>query len=139
MTPPAVDGSCHLTGGTWFSTYDGKTLDGAREVEIDHVVALAEAWYSGAYGWTTSRREQYANDLGVPWSVAATSHAANESKGSDDPAEWLPPRAADVCRYVSAWVEIKVRWGLSIDRREHDALQRLLGGCPDDIVEVPRA
>ncbi|HEY7969295.1 MAG TPA: HNH endonuclease family protein [Candidatus Limnocylindrales bacterium] len=138
VTPPTISGTCHLTGGSWFSTYDGKTLDGAAQVEIDHVVALAEAWYSGAWDWTTARREQYANDLGVPWTLVPSSHSSNQSKGSNDPAEWIPPRAADVCPYVSSWIEIKVRWGLTIDRAEHDALQRYLSGCPDEVVVVPR-
>jgi hypothetical protein len=138
VTPPTISGTCHLTGGTWFSTYDGKTLDGAGQVEIDHVVALAEAWYSGAWAWTTSRREQFANDLGIPYALVPSSHSSNQSKGSDDPAEWVPPRSADVCPYVSSWIEIKVRWDLTIDQAEHDALQRHLSECPDDVVVVPR-
>jgi hypothetical protein len=139
VTAPTITPPCHLTGGTWFSTYDGKTLIGAQQVEVDHVVALAEAWYSGAYGWSTARREQYANDLGVPWTLVVSSHNSNQSKGSKDPAEWVPPRAADVCPYISSWIEIKTRWGLSIDQREHDALRHQLDRCPDDVVVVPRA
>ena len=139
VSPPAVGAGCQLTGGSWFSTYDGVTLDDSRQVEIDHVVALAEAWYSGAYAWTTSRREAFANDVGVPWTLTVSSHSANQSKGSDDPAEWIPPRAADVCSYVSSWMAIKVRWGLTIDQSEHDALEREIHACPESVVVVPRA
>ncbi len=139
VTPPDIGPKCHLTGGTWFSAYDGATLDDAKKVEIDHVVALAEAWYSGADGWTASRREAFANDIDVSWVLAVSSHSANESKGSDDPADWIPSRAAAVCPYVATWIEIKTRWSLAVDQAEHDALQRLLAGCPDDEVVVPRA
>ncbi len=64
--PPTVSGSCDLTGGSWLSPYDGVRIDDARGVQIDHVVALAEAWYSGAHAWTTERRARFANDLECP-------------------------------------------------------------------------
>ena len=91
--PPVISGSYDLTGGTWLSPYDGVTLHDATNVQIDHLVALAEAWYSGADSWTTERRERFANDLDVPWELNAVSPDINETKSADDPAEWLPPLA----------------------------------------------
>ena len=85
VVAPTISGSCDLTGGTWLSPYDGVTLNGASQVQIDHLVPLAEAWYSGAFAWTTERRQALANDLGVPWTLVGVSGKTNEAKGSSDP------------------------------------------------------
>jgi hypothetical protein len=136
---PTVSGSCDLAGGMWRSPYDGQELDGAEAVQIDHLVALAEAWYSGAFAWTTDRRQAFANDLGVPWSLIAVSPEINDAKGASDPAIWLPPLQAAVCPYVESWVGVKFRWGLAVDADEKAALVDLLSRCPDSLVEVPVA
>src|SRR5690349_17185434 len=65
-----TDSSCAATSGSWYSPYDGATWTAAADVDIDHVVPLAEAWRSGASGWTTSRRQSYANDLTHPQLIA---------------------------------------------------------------------
>ena len=130
VAPPSIAGSCDLTGGTWLSPYDGQMIDGAAGVQIDHVVALAEAWYSGADTWTTERRERFANDLDTPLALVTVSPETNEAKGADDPAEWVPPRASAVCPYVEAWIAVKYRWRLAIDAAEHEALERLVARCP---------
>lgn len=136
---PTVSGSCDLTGGMWRSPYDGQELHGAEEVQIDHLVALAEAWYSGAFAWTTDRRQAFANDLGVPWSLNAVSGQTNEAKGASDPVGWTPPRQAAICPYVESWIGVKYRWGLTVDEDEKAALVDLLSRCPDSEVEVPVA
>ena len=102
VVEPSVAGSCDLTGGTWVSPYDGLSVDGAAGVQIDHVVALAEAWYSGAFAWTTERRERFANDLAHPEALIAVAPDVNQAKGSSDPAEWVPPLDAEVCPTPSA-------------------------------------
>lgn len=136
VTPPVVSGSCDLTGGTWLSPYDGVTLHGAANVQIDHLVALAEAWYSGADTWTTERRERFANDLEVPWELNAVSPAINETKSADDPAEWLPPLPSALCPYLESWIGTKVRWGLTIDPAEKQALMGLVPQCPGSRLTV---
>ncbi len=137
VVAPTVSGSCDLTGGTWLSPFDGVELHDATEIQIDHLVALAEAWYSGAFAWTTEQRERFANDLGVPWALNAVSPEANQAKGSDDPAEWLPPLPSAVCPYAEAWVGTKVRWGLAIDPAEKAALEALAQRCSDMRITVP--
>lgn len=127
---PAVGEGCALSGGTWFSPYDGLTFSDPADLDIDHVVALAEAWDSGAFAWTPERRRDYANDLGVPFALIAVSAGSNRSKSDLDPADWLPPSAIARCPYVGAWIAVKVRWTLSVDAREHSALQSLAAGCP---------
>lgn len=138
---PTITGSCDLTGGRWLSPYDGVEIEGASGVQIDHLVALAEAWYSGAQAWTTDRRARFANDIEVPWALFATSPAANSSKGSSDPAEWLPPLPSALCPYLEAWIGTKVRWRLTVDADEREALEGLVQRCPDSrltlLVAVP--
>lgn len=135
---PAIRGNCALTGGQWFSEYDGRTIGDPTEVDVDHVVALGEAWRSGAYLWTKAEREDYANDLEVPWGLIAVSAGMNESKSDADPADWVPPRAAELCPYLAAWIGVKVRWGLTMDEREHQAIATLIDHCRQTRLEVPR-
>ena len=130
VVAPTVGPRCSLSGGRWLSLYDGLTFTATANVQIDHVVALAEAWDSGASGWSAARREAYANDLGEPWVLIAVSAASNQSKSDSDPADWLPPSPTAVCPFLSAWIAIKARWSLSIDQREHDALADEIGACP---------
>lgn len=139
VVAPTITGTCHLNGGSWLSPYDGVTLDGASQVQIDHLVPLAEAWYSGAYAWTTDRRQALANDLAVPWTLVGVSGKSNEAKGSSDPASWLPPLRAAICPYLDSWVAVKVRWGLTIDIDEKEALTARLADCPDTSLTVPIA
>ena len=73
---------------------------------------------------------RFANDVDVSWALIAVSAASNRSKGDKDPADWLPPDAGDLCSFVSAWISVKVRWGLSADEREWDALTGLVAECP---------
>jgi len=73
VVPPTVGGGCSLIGGRWVSLYDGLVLTDAGKLDIDHVVALAEAWDSGASAWSADRRMRFANDLDVGWSLIAVS------------------------------------------------------------------
>ena len=130
VVPPVVGGGCSLSGGRWLSLYDGLVLTDASKLQIDHVVALAEAWDSGASAWTANRRMRFANDLDVSWSLIAVSGSSNQSKSDRDPADWVPPDPVDLCPFVSAWIAIKVRWDLSVDPRERDALSAFVTDCP---------
>ncbi|MFC8537388.1 HNH endonuclease family protein [Streptomyces sp. NPDC057249] len=122
------DSGCAATGGSWYSPYDGATWTAASDLDIDHMVPLAEAWRSGASSWTTSQRQAYANDLTRPQLIAVTDNV-NQSKGDKDPASWMPPRAAYKCTYVRAWVHVKHYYKLSVDSAEKSALQSALSGC----------
>ncbi|MCS0638282.1 HNH endonuclease family protein [Streptomyces sp. LP05-1] len=122
------DGSCAAVSGTWYSEYDGATWTAASDLDIDHVVPLAEAWRSGANSWTTTQRQQFANDLTRPQLIAVTDNV-NQAKGDKDPAEWLPSRTAYRCTYARMWVQVKYDWKLTLDSAEKGALQTLLNGC----------
>ncbi|MGW1095671.1 HNH endonuclease family protein [Streptomyces sp. NPDC002455] len=127
-TGVAQDSSCAATSGTWYSEYDGATWTAAADLDIDHMVPLAEAWRSGASGWTTAQRQSFANDLTRPQLIAVTDNV-NQSKSDQDPGEWLPSRAAYRCTYARAWVHVKHYYGLSVDTTEKSALQSVLNGC----------
>lgn len=119
---------CQPVSGTWTSTYDNETFTDPGEVDIDHLVALGEAWRSGAHAWTTQERQQFANDLDSPqlWAVSASS---NRSKGDADPADWMPPNQDVHCEYVTAWIEVKHTWDLTVDPDEEQALHQTLQKC----------
>ncbi|MER5730106.1 HNH endonuclease family protein [Streptomyces sp. NPDC002138] len=122
------DSSCAAVSGSWYSEYDGATWTAASDLDIDHMVPLAEAWRSGASSWTTAKRQQFANDLTRPQLIAVTDNV-NQAKGDKDPAAWLPSRTDYRCTYVRMWVNVKQYWDLSIDSAEKTALTNVLNGC----------
>lgn len=123
-----VGTDCYPTSGSWYSEYDGDSWTDPSDVDIDHVVPLAEAWRSGASGWTDSQREGFANDLSGPQLIAVTDNV-NQSKGDQDPAEWMPPLSEYHCTYAAMWVAVKSGYGLTVDSAEYDALSATLNGC----------
>ncbi|MFJ1879748.1 MULTISPECIES: HNH endonuclease family protein [unclassified Streptomyces] len=120
--------SCAAVSGSWYSEYDGATWTAASDLDIDHMVPLAEAWRSGASSWTTAQRQAYANDLTRPQLIAVTDNV-NQAKGDKDPAKWMPSRAAYQCTYARAWVHVKHYYDLTVDSAEKSALQSILNGC----------
>ena len=112
-----------VSTGKWLSLYDGETWTKASDVDVDHVVALAEAWRSGAWKWSSSRRQSYANDLGVAWTLRAVTDNVNQSKSDDDPTYWLPPLESANCVYLTEWVAVKIRWKLTVDAEERQSIR----------------
>lgn len=132
---------CQVIGGRWYSTYDGVTATDARALDVDHVVALGEAWDSGAQEWDAERRERYANDVGYRNALIAVTARSNRQKSDKDPADWVPTRRAAWCRYATAWTTVKIRWGLSADVDELAALRELFATCrqpPETLVPLAR-
>ncbi|MFF3974140.1 DUF1524 domain-containing protein [Streptomyces rubiginosohelvolus] len=135
VVAPTVEAGCKLTGGTWVSYYDGQEVTSAGSLDIDHMVPLAEAWDSGASTWTAARREAYANDQGSTVSAVAVTARSNRQKFDQDPADGIPPSPEAQCRYVGEWVATKLRWDLTADDRELEALKVYAEGpCEDTIV-----
>lgn len=135
--PVTVGSGCSLSGGRWFSWYDRVSWTDPADIDIDHLVPLAEAWDSGARTWSTSTRQAYANDLGDRRTLVGVTDNVNQAKGDQDVAEWLPQY--DNCRYLREWVAVKIRWRLSADSAEKGALGDLLGGCTDQTITVTLA
>lgn len=124
-----VDAKCKPQTGTWTSLYDGVVTHDPSDLEIDHLVPLADAWRSGAAHWTPERRREFANDLTDPATLVAVTSNSNRSKQDSTPADWLPPNFDDRCRYVSDWVRVKYRWGLTVTPQEKSTLVQILSGC----------
>ncbi len=123
-----VDSSCAAVSGSWYSPYDGATWKAASDVDIDHMVPLAEAWRSGAYAWTTAQRQAFANDLNQPQLWAVTDNV-NQAKGDQDPATWQPSVSSFRCTYAEAWIQVKWAYGLTLQGSEKTALQGMLATC----------
>ncbi|MFF8572697.1 HNH endonuclease family protein [Streptomyces sp. NPDC015408] len=134
VEPPTVGPKCRLTGGRWWSYYDQVWVTSASGLDIDHMGPLAEAWDSGASTWSAAQREAYANDLGADASLVAVTARSNRSKSDQDPATWMPPAAEVHCRYIAEWVGTKLRWALSADEAEAEALREVAAGCPETTV-----
>lgn len=117
-------GRCNIETGYWQSEYESFSTSEASEITVDHLVALKEAWISGASEWPKERLERYFNDLGFEFSLSLMSKTLNGTKGSSDPSSWLPARA--ICEYVVRWVAVKYRWNLSVDDDEKAKIEEVL-------------
>jgi len=121
-----VQPGCSVARGDWLSIYDGYSTPDPGELDIDHVVALAEAWRSGADGWPNERRLAFAQDED---NLIAVTAATNRSKSDRDPAVWQPPNRDSWCAFAQRWTSAKVRWGLTADPAEVNAVRVMLGTC----------
>lgn len=133
LTDVTTRGRCVVTAGTFTDPYTGATVvfskRRASDVHIDHVVALAEAWRSGAWEWAPSRREVFAND---PANLAAASASVNMAKADDDASGWLPADPGRACVYARRVLHVKAAYGLSADPAEAAALRGALTTCPEE-------
>jgi hypothetical protein len=124
---------CLVLSGTLHDPYTGTAIAFLRgqstsaEVQIDHVVALSDAWQKGAQPWSTSRRTTFANDS---LNLLAVDGPTNARKGDGDAATWLPPNRAYRCSYAARQVAVKAKYGLWVTGAERDALARILAPCP---------
>ncbi|MEP6796674.1 MAG: HNH endonuclease family protein [Lapillicoccus sp.] len=124
---------CVVLTGTLHDPYSGRVIAFVRgqttsaEVQIDHVVALGDAWQTGAQQLTDLERLALAND---PLELLAVNGPTNLSKGDGDAATWLPPVTAYRCAYAARQVAVKARYHLWVTPAEHDALARVLDTCP---------
>ena len=131
---------CTVLSGTLNDPYTGKTIlfnrgpDTSGDVQIDHVVALGDAWQKGARQLSAALREQLYND---PLELLAVDGPANQQKSDGDAATWLPPNKSYRCRYVARQIAVKAKYHLWVTVAEHDAMARILTTCPTQ--EVPRA
>jgi len=127
LSPAQVDyPGCDVRAGDWVSLYDGLAFTDDTEMQVDHVVALKEAWDSGAWDWLPLYRVLFANDLDDARTLRAVSALVNQQKGAKDPTEWMPPDPSAVCTFIADWVAVKVRWSLSMDSSEHLRIKELL-------------
>lgn len=137
---PQVDPiSCDVIAGDWVSPYDGARWTNPTDIDIDHVVALKEAWDSGAWAWSSAQRRAYANDTSDNRTLLAVTDSVNQSKSDKDPSNWLPPLASYTCTYIGNWIAVKTRWNLSMDASEYGRIKNLLQSTCNglDIAPIP--
>lgn len=125
-------GTCFAESGVLRDPYTGTTIpfrrgpQTSKAVQIDHVVALADAWYKGARSWEPQRRKDFAND---PRNLVAVGEQPNFDKAFRDAASWLPPDPAFRCEFVARQVEVKTAYGLWVSAKEKAAMGEVLAGC----------
>ena len=122
-----TDSSCKVVTGSWYDPFTDTTFSTASRLDVDHMVPLKEAHESGAYLWSSSKKKEFANELSPSETLIAVSGSANRSKGSRDPAEWLPTNTSYHTTYATNWASIKVKWDLTADAEEITTLKSLLG------------
>ncbi|WEV42677.1 HNH endonuclease family protein [Bifidobacterium sp. ESL0682] len=132
--------TCKVKYGTLQEPYTGKTIHFVRgkqtsaAVQIDHVVALENAWQSGAKKWDSAKKLQYGND---PYNLLAVDGPANQEKSSASAAYWLPSNRAFQCSYVARQVGVKQKYNLTVTTAEKQAISKVLRTCPAQ--EVPKS
>lgn len=123
---------CVVTSGTLHDPYTGSTVDFVRGqdtsamVQIDHVVALYDAWQKGAQQWSQEKRVEFAND---PRNLLAVAGSANQNKGAGDAATWLPPNRGYWCEYARRIVAVKATYGVWVTSAEKTRLVQILEEC----------
>lgn len=135
-----VDESCNVTKGTLSDPYTGKIIFFVRggstsgDVQIDHVVALSDAWQKGAQQLDKDRRITLAND---PLELLAVDGPANQQKSDGDAATWLPSNKPFRCQYIARQIAIKQKYSLWVTQAEHDSMASVLQSCPEQA--LPKA
>ena len=125
--------SCEVATGTLRDPYTGKTINFVRgvstslKVQIDHVVAVSDAWQKGAQQWNSTKRVAFYND---PLNLLAVDGPTNSAKGDSDAASWLPPNKAYRCAYVARQVAVKSKYGLWVTSAEKSTIAGILATCP---------
>ena len=136
----SLDQNCHVLSGTLDDPYTGKTIqfmrgpDSSDAVQIDHVVALSNAWQTGAQGLNLTERASLAND---PRNLLAVDGDANQQKSDGDAATWLPSKKAFRCQYVARQIAVKKAYSLWVTSAEKEAMVAVLSTCPAQQLPLP--
>lgn len=124
---------CVVLSGVLVDPYSGEKIafergaNSSMDVQIDHIVALSNAWQTGAFKLSYEKRREFAND---PMNLVAVKGRLNAQKGDGDAATWLPPLKSVRCAYVSQQIVVKAKYGLWVTPPEKTAMQSLLAKCP---------
>jgi len=126
--------NCTVSTGTWQAPFTDTTVTTAGDLDVDHMVPLANAHRSGGYAWSAERKRAYANDLSFDGHLVAVTASANRSKGARGPEEWRPTAVGYWCRYATVWITVKAMWGLTATQAEWDALMDMLQNCGGQVL-----
>jgi len=119
----STNDKCTVTAGQWFDPYTNQTYNDADDIQIDHVVALKNAYMTGGHTWDKAKRCLYANFLGNKFHLLAVNGPENMKKSDKSPLEYVPPTKSYVCEYLRNWLEIKYIWNLKMTPREVTAIE----------------
>ncbi len=131
----AVLDGCDVISGTFTEPYTGSVMtfyqksDLSKKIQIDHIVALSDAWQKGAQYKSPEDRYKIATD---PLNLIAVDGPANQQKSDGDAATWLPPNKSFRCQYVARQVSVKYKYGLWVSQAEHDTIADILKSCPNE-------
>ncbi|WP_427171104.1 HNH endonuclease family protein [Arthrobacter sp. 92] len=131
---------CKVASGELREPYTGVVVnfrrgaESSKTVQIDHVVALGDAWQKGAQQLSRQQRESLANN---PLNLVAADGPANQEKSASDAASWLPKNKTLRCHYVARQISVKAAYGLWVTQAEKDAMKRVLDSCPQQRTIVP--
>jgi hypothetical protein len=140
MTQVEVNDGCKVAKGQLADPYTGTVVTFIRgpttsdKVQIDHVVALSNAWQTGAQQLSFSQREALAND---PLELLAVDGAANQQKSDGDAATWLPSNKPFRCQYIARQIAVKKKYALWVTKPEYDAMENILNTCPGQTLPSP--
>ena len=124
-----TDRQCRVEAGRWYGAFTGVYVDDPGDLDIDHMVPLKNAHLSGAWAWSSEKKEEYANHMGDGDHLIAVASRANQSKGARGPEAWKPRDENYWCQYATDWAEIKERWDLTMTEPEAEAVVEMLGTC----------
>ncbi len=125
VTMDKVD-PCVVADGDWNDPYTGRTFTAAKDLQIDHLVPLKNAYTSGASQWSPQKRCLYANFMANSYHLISVNGHENMSKGDRAPGKYLPPNEAFVCDYIHRWLKVKMIWGLIMTGEEAAGISQAL-------------
>jgi hypothetical protein len=129
---------CYVSKGRWYDPYTNDNYSDAREVQIDHVVPLKEAYISGAFKWSWKQRCAYFNFLGNSYHLMPIESSVNGKKSDKGPDRWMPPNEEYYCQYISNWLRIKAIWQLMMSEDEVHAIGEIIENysCDPNLFKV---
>ena len=129
-----TDQKCNVISGSFYEPYTGTWMSFSsreeigKKIQIDHIVALSDAWQKGAQYLSSDIRFQIATD---PLNLAAVDGPANQQKSDSDAASWLPKNKSFRCQYVARQISVKKKYNLWVTEAEKSAMSNVLGGCSE--------
>lgn len=131
--------SCRVIAGEWHDPYTNTLYRKAKDIQIDHVVALANAYRSGAFEWSDGKRCLYANYMGNDFHLLSVEGEENEKKLDYDPSKYMPPNNEFTCEYLKTWLKIKEIWSLRLTYKEASAILEYIEkeGCKREDFSIP--